>query len=210
MCDGADAAKCSARLYFGTHQIPMVAGANWAEDTQHPFENLTCTPPRRGGTAVPFSCDCGTNPCGEYVFDHRNASLRAWWVDEYMGAAMAAPGVDGLLLDDRWTARGGPSEEDKFVLADTALAPADVAAVISGLEEARSALAAAAAARGAWLAPGYVGLHMANETSAACAARLRAACTRGAPPGPAVFYAVLYEWIPPPAFGVRAVDVELD
>ena len=32
MCDGANRSKCSARLYFDTHQVPIVAGSgnNWA------------------------------------------------------------------------------------------------------------------------------------------------------------------------------------
>lgn len=30
-------------------------------------------------------CDCGaTNPCGEYTFNHRNASFSEWWIHEYM------------------------------------------------------------------------------------------------------------------------------
>ena len=57
MCDGANRSKCSERFYFGTHQVPMVPGSNWAGKTLHPFENLSCT----GG-----QCDCGRNPCGEY------------------------------------------------------------------------------------------------------------------------------------------------
>jgi hypothetical protein len=33
------------------------------------------------------TCDCSGVPCGEYLWDHRNASLRDWIVNEHvMGA----------------------------------------------------------------------------------------------------------------------------
>ena len=53
--------------------------------------------------------DCGTQPCGEYLFDYRNGSmLREWMLDElYFGStAMAAASVGGLFVDDDWNARG--------------------------------------------------------------------------------------------------------
>ena len=78
-CDGANMTKCSKRFYFGTHQVPLVAGHNWA-GTMHPFENLTCS----GG-----HCDCGRNPCGEYIFDPRNKTIRKWFVEDYMETALS-------------------------------------------------------------------------------------------------------------------------
>lgn len=44
-------------------------------------------------------CDCGEGvPCGEYLFDHRNASLRKWLVDEYIGGSegIGNPDVSGM------------------------------------------------------------------------------------------------------------------
>ena len=48
--------------------------------------------------------DCGdVIPCGDYVFDHRNQSLRQWIVDEFMMGSRYGMGnrsaVDGFLLD---------------------------------------------------------------------------------------------------------------
>jgi len=58
--------------------------------------------------------DCGdVIPCGDYVFDHRNQSLRQWIIDEYMMGPMGMgnrSAVDGFLLDDRWDLSTGPSE----------------------------------------------------------------------------------------------------
>ena len=64
--------------------------------------------------------DCGDHvPCGDYVFDHRNASLRAWIVDEFMmGDALGmgnTSAVDGFLLDDFWDRWSGPSEVPNFI-----------------------------------------------------------------------------------------------
>jgi hypothetical protein len=37
----------------------MVPGKNWANNTMHPFQNLSCT----GG-----HCNCGKHPCGCVIF----------------------------------------------------------------------------------------------------------------------------------------------
>ena len=74
--------------------------------------------------------DCGdVIPCGDYVFDHRNASLRTWLVEEHMLGPMglAHPSVDGFGCIDDWyagiarvqggdtTRGGGPTEVQHFV-----------------------------------------------------------------------------------------------
>lgn len=62
--------------------------------------------------------DCGNIiPCGDYVFDHRNESLRDWIVNEWMMGEMGMgnrSAVDGFLIDDWWTIGGGPSEVPSF------------------------------------------------------------------------------------------------
>jgi hypothetical protein len=61
--------------------------------------------------------DCGDKiPCGWYVWDHRNASLRTWLVDEFMMGTRYGLGnesVDGFLIDDWWTL-DGPTETNGF------------------------------------------------------------------------------------------------
>ena len=46
------------------------------------------------------SCDCGKHPCGEYVFDLRNESLRQWMLDVYIGGplGMGHKDVSGMFL----------------------------------------------------------------------------------------------------------------
>jgi hypothetical protein len=79
------------------------------------------------------ACDCGSVPCGEYLFDHRNASLRRWLVDVYIGGAegIGNPAVSGIFLDDTWTPQG-PTEEEEHAVADTGLSKADVAEMMVG------------------------------------------------------------------------------
>lgn len=45
--------------------------------------------------------DCGGVDCGEYLYDHRNESLRAFLVDTIIGGpdAMGNPNIDGLFLE---------------------------------------------------------------------------------------------------------------
>jgi len=58
-------------FYHDQTQVPQHrygAGANKPPD----YDNGVCTD----------ECDCGTQPCGNYLFDHRNASLADWLINE--------------------------------------------------------------------------------------------------------------------------------
>lgn len=46
------------------------------------------------------NCDCGGVPCGEYLFDHRNKSLREWIVKEHIlgPLGMGNPNVSGFYF----------------------------------------------------------------------------------------------------------------
>ena len=46
-------------------------------------------------------CDCGSVPCAEYVYDHRNASPTQWLIDEYVGGPFGtgSPHVDGVFIE---------------------------------------------------------------------------------------------------------------
>lgn len=114
------------------------------------------TPPPSLGTVGQMCangvCDCGPGlPCGEYLWDHRNASLREWLVDEFVGGpnGLANPSVDGFFFDDGWSVKadpvpswappsyrqcdmavgGGATEEDFFCTRDMGLTPGDVQAI---------------------------------------------------------------------------------
>ena len=42
----------------------------------------TASSPHPDGSCSSSGCDSGLNPTGEYLFDHRNESVRAFIVDE--------------------------------------------------------------------------------------------------------------------------------
>ena len=203
MCDpGALRTKCNRKLYHDSRQIPEVVGHNYRNDTIFAYENLSCT----GST-----CNCGESPCGEYLFDHRNASLRSWLAKEYFGGpdCLGSPAVDGIILDDNWSA-SGPSEEDIHSVADMGLSTKDVGDITAGLQQSLTALAAEAAKHGSYVVPSYAGDSMstrsANHTQ--CAERMRQGCSPGAPPfGPFVF---TVRGNAVPGGGWSPIDVELD
>jgi len=108
-------------------------------------------------------CDCGpTNPCGEYIFDHRGGEVdgrtfRDWWINEYMvtnetlyhkDPRTGDPQPIGLgWLDDSMKV-SGPTEEDTHYIADTcgdSASPAcvdDVAAQVAAYDASVLALKA--------------------------------------------------------------------
>jgi len=77
-------------------------------------------------------CYCGVNPCGEYIFDHRNATFAKWFLDHWMvsNETLGHPGIYGLLLDDHML-RTGPTETHGHFLADTGLTDAEMEASVT-------------------------------------------------------------------------------
>ena len=66
-CAAENASKCSV-FYHDQEQTPAVP---------------TPAAPHPDGSCGGSVCDCGEQPCGEYLFDHRNGSmLREWIVNE--------------------------------------------------------------------------------------------------------------------------------
>lgn len=81
-------------------------------------------------------CDCGGVPCGEYLWDLRNASLRDWLVESYYMGPLSGgnAAVDGLYVDDMWS-HEGPSEEDSHAVEDCGLSAEDVQDLIDGWQD---------------------------------------------------------------------------
>ena len=89
-------------------------------------------------------CDCGSVPCAEFVYDHRNGSmLTNWLIDEYVGGPFGtgSPHVNGVFLDDYWCAgptcnQGeGPTEMEANKRTDMGLSDSDVVAITKGWYE---------------------------------------------------------------------------
>eukprot|EP01119_Soliformovum_irregulare_P015421 TRINITY_DN433_c0_g1_i3.p1 TRINITY_DN433_c0_g1~~TRINITY_DN433_c0_g1_i3.p1 ORF type:complete len:443 (-),score=85.63 TRINITY_DN433_c0_g1_i3:44-1180(-) len=124
--------KCS-KFYHDQEQTPQVPSK----------EN-----PNPDGACDKY-CDCGSVPCGEYLFDHRNGSmLTEWLLNEYVlsPTALGSPYIDGLFIDDFWCSNiingtqnwncndpvQGPSEIDPHSQEDMGLSDEDIAAITRG------------------------------------------------------------------------------
>ena len=93
------------------------------------------------------TCDCGSVPCGEYLFDWRNGTqLEDWLISEVLlGATGIGSGiVDGFFIDDFWCSNiingtgscqdpvQGPTEIDPHSQADMGLSDQDIADITTG------------------------------------------------------------------------------
>jgi len=150
-------------------------------------------------------CDCGGVPCGEYIWDHRNASLREWLVSKHvMGAlGMGNANVSGFYFDDYWINSGegwangpaglpyrgakdvnlsdcktGPSEIQINCLEDMGLSVQDVVDLNDGWRKTTAAAMRAVAGAGGWVWQMFSsGTPIAHEAEgAACVAALKASC----------------------------------
>ena len=134
-----------------------------------------------------------------------------WWLSEHMNGstAMSHPAVDGLLLDDYWSAQG-PSEIDSHMLADMGMSSAAAAAMTANWSAAMDRLFALASSQSKFISNmGYSGDFLSGSSAATCTARLATMCAPSLP----VFgswYVVDYVYVQPPTFGITAPNALLD
>lgn len=151
----------------GSYHVPT---CDWFNNGTTPprcsgfYHDQEQTPEHPGGGA-PYpvdgacitQCDCGpTNPCGEYIFDHRGGEVNGrtftdWFVNEYMitnetlfhrDPVSGAPAPIGLgWLDDSMT-MSGPTEEDGNYIADTGASTADMQSQVDAYQASMNALIA--------------------------------------------------------------------
>lgn len=157
------------------------------------------------------SCNCGASPCGEFLFNFTNPDMIDWWLLEHMGGDLGLdhPDVDGLILDDYWSA-SGPSEIDSNVLQDMGWADGDAAAMTAAWQSAMGRLYTMAAQRGKFLSDmGYSGDSLSGASSSQCTSRLSSMCSADTPSFGS-WYVVNYDYIQPPSFGIEAPNALLD
>ena len=94
----------------------------------------TPRPDGRGyGKCAPPACNCGTKPCGFYVYNHsstviiNNQSFRDWFIDDYMLNDIGMdPDVSGFFWDDYWSISGSMGDNTPNATRDMGLTPAQL------------------------------------------------------------------------------------
>lgn len=149
-------------------------------------------------------CDCGKQPCGEYLFDHRNGTmLREFLIQEAILPSIQHPAVDGLFLDDFWCSDllcaesnnqldscpcddpvQGPTEVNPFWQHDTGLSDTDIVDLTLQWNQTMDAVERAILANGGyswWLMHGQANANAHPVRLTNCSQQLRAACGAAAP-----------------------------
>lgn len=185
-CAAEDQSRCSV-FYHDQEQTPEVP---------------TQKQPHPDGVCTDGFCDCGSQPCGEYLFDHRNGSmLRQWLIKEHIGghAGLGSSSIKGFFMDDYWCSNllcsanpsvagcpcrdpvQGPTEIDRNSQVDMGLSDEDIRDITLAWNETMTAVEKAVLE-----AEGYTWWLMAGQANAnampsllkhaTCAAQLREAC----------------------------------
>ena len=162
----------------------------------HDQDQTPSTDPEADGRCYE-ECDCGSLPCGEYLWDHRNASLRRWLVEEFIlgPSALGHPGIDGLFLDDEWVDSpqpnpwwgptegfctsgpyGGPSEVYPNCTSDMALSQSDVSTITAAWHRTLAEVHKAALTAGGWIWQLFTVVGAPPKNTAGCATYFRDAC----------------------------------
>lgn len=174
-------------LYHDHLQTPGWPGGGGSDSPTFPDGFCPDSPGGRPVAHPPGNCSCGKGiPCGEYLFDHRNASLTTWLTEQYINGPKYGLGnvaVDGFYLDDDW-AHNAPSEEAGSWKQETGLSSVDIAGIKAGWQKNMAACQQSIIDHGGWnwqLFGGGGGGHGGSPVSAPgkkqCAAFFRGACT---------------------------------
>jgi hypothetical protein len=168
-------------------------------DQEQTPEVPTSTSPHPDGSCDPtIGCDCGTQPCGEYLWDHRNGSqLRTWLMDNVIGGptGLDAPEIDGLFIDDFWCSDmlqntscndpvQGPTEIDSHSQLDMGLSDDDIRDLTLAWRQTMTLAQRTILRKGGYTWSLMSGQSNANAmpttlSASSCAAQLRDACAGG-------------------------------
>jgi hypothetical protein len=144
--------KSGGSLPNGTYHVPTCDTAFDPPRCSTLYHDQEQTPQSSSSLCGSHACDCGDGlPCGEYLWNHKNESLRSFLLNEYITGptGVGANGISGVYLDDQWSdfpspvdapdcgssPIGGPTEEDGNCVVDMGLSQSDTTAIYSGWKQ---------------------------------------------------------------------------
>eukprot|EP00054_Salpingoeca_dolichothecata_P036770 m.8584 g.8584 ORF g.8584 m.8584 type:complete len:581 (+) comp7015_c0_seq1:40-1782(+) len=139
----------------------------------------------KGDGSCKEECDCGKNPCGEYIFDHRNASFQDWFINDYMitnETLFHDPPIGLGWMDDSMRITG-PTEEDKHFINDTGSSPQVMQELVDAYQDSMKKFHQKLVGMGGWtwqLTHGK-GPEIRNTSTDVCVKGLRSWCQPNPP-----------------------------
>lgn len=167
-------------------------------DYFHMQEQSPGFPHGDGNCAAP-ACDCGTMPCGFYLWNHSSTTVvkgqtfQDWFIHTYMFNEVGDSDlVSGFFWDDVWPGAGGHfGDSNDNIPQDTGMTPADLTQITASWETNMAALTKITLGKGkfSWqmLWTGGKANGQGNTcpgplvTQQDCAANLRSLCTKTSP-----------------------------
>jgi len=173
--------KCTK--YFHTQMDTPTPNATWGPEG-HPIGGYGKCYPKDDKSE---GCDCGTKPCGFYVFNHSSTavingqSFQEWFLDSYMFNEVGGSKlVDGFYWDDTWNPNGVGDDPYPHMVQDMGLSKTDLLQLSASYQATMDVLInrTLAAGKFAWQLMGQKNVRATNPGS--CKADLREMCQPGA------------------------------
>ena len=141
-------------------------------------------------------CDCGSRPCGFYVFNHSSDAVingqtfQDWWLNTYIFNEVGSSKlVDGFYWDDTWYPGGVGDDPEPGMIQDMGLTKADLLQLTASFEANMMALRNRTIKEGkfAWQ---LMTNERVGDSPSSCRASLEKYCKPDAPPqSEAMYYA---------------------
>jgi len=180
-CDtNYDPPKCTR--YFHTQMDTPLPTTTWGPEGQPQGGYGKCYPKDNK-----TGCDCGSKPCGFYVFNHSSTavingqSFQQWFLDSYMFNEVGGSKlVDGFYWDDTWNPNGVGDDPYPNMVPDMGLSQVDLLQLTASYQATMATLInrTIAAGKFAWQLMGTAQVR--TTTPATCKDDLKGFCQPGA------------------------------
>ena len=180
--------KCSR--YFHTQMDTPLPTTRWGPEGKPIGGYGQCFPKDENS-----GCDCGTKPCGFYVFNHstkvviNGQSFRDWFLDTYMFNEVGGNSlVDGFYWDDTWYPGGVGDDPMPGMIEDMGLSQSDLLQLTADYTATMEVLINRTLAAGKFAWQLLTNFNVRAGDPASCKSDLQEHCTAGALPQTAAMH----------------------